>query len=305
MNASAIAQFRRSMTSPEQLENAVVYVTQNLSRFVKRREQVLICLPDTYGSLGWVIGQAVERCEANPVWLGEDRRWKTLIRTAFSCHCSTIVTEPLILLGLSKLAKNMGIPLFIHNAILTGYPCMPWMRQGMEKRLDCRTYGCFDAAGVVSGFIMADEKLLRLRKDVVDAWTRDEAGEPMADGEIGEVMLRSILEPSVEFSMEFQGCIRHTPCEEGLPEVTLSNMMVGRNVEPDIARLSGHLHRWTSILDCQVNRGPYGLELEIVTFAGEKLPKLPTCAKQVVRPWDPETEIPFSLLFPENAGKNH
>ena len=104
--------------------------------------------------------------------------------------------------------------------------------------------------------------------------------------------------------MSYRGIVRHVPSEGKRDNIGLSNMTVGRNVEPEIARLSGHLLRWSSILDCRVTRSDYGLELEIVTFPGEKLPKLPSCAKQVVRPWDPETEIPFSILFPENAGKN-
>ncbi len=305
MNASAEREFRRSLTSPEQLEASIVYMTEKLSRFLKRRERVLICLPDTHGSVGWIIAQAVERCEGIPIWLGEDRRWKTLVRTAFSSHCGTIVTEPLVLLGLSKLAKNMGVPLFIRNAILTGDLCMPWMRDGMQQGLDCRTYGLFDPAGVVAGFIVPEETVLWLRKDVFDAYTRDEAGNRLSDGENGEVVVCSASDPDVQLPMEYLGCIEHIPCDNGPDDIGLSNMTVGRNVEPDIAKLSGHLHRWTSILDCRVSRGDYGLELEIVTFPGEKLPKLPSCAKQVVRPWDPDTEIPFSILFPENAGKNH
>ena len=105
--------------------------------------------------------------------------------------------------------------------------------------------------------------------------------------------------------MEYLGCIRHHPCKDGTVDVGLTNMTVGWNVETEIAKLSGQLLRWSSILDCRVTRGDYGLELEIVTFPGEKLPKLPSCAKQVIRPWNPETEIPFSILFPENAGKYH
>ena len=296
MNASAEREFRRSMTSPEQLEASAVYMTEKLARFLKRRERVLICLPDTPGQTGWVIAKAAERCGAIPVWLGADRRWKTLIRTAFSSRCTTIVTEPLVLLGLSKLAKNMGVPLYIRNAILTGYPCMHWMREGMQRGLDCRTYGCFDPAGVVAGFIVPGETVLWIRKDVFDAHTCDEAGNRLPDGEYGEVVVCSAADPEVKLPMEYLGCIRHVPCENGPDEIGLTNMTVGRNVEPEIAKLSGHLHRWTSILDCRVNKGDYGLELEIVTFPGEKLPKLPSCARQVVRAWDPETEIPFSLL---------
>ena len=41
--------------------------------------------------------------------------------------------------------------------------------------------------------------------------------------------------------------------------------------------------------------GEQGLEIELVCFQGEKLPKLPTAAKLVVRPWDPQNDAPYSL----------
>ena len=53
----------------------------------------------------------------------------------------------------------------------------------------------------------------------------------------------------------------------------------------------------------------YGLELEIVTFPGEKLPVLPSSAKQVIRSWDPEKDIPFGLIpsweNPDFSRENH
>ena len=42
--------------------------------------------------------------------------------------------------------------------------------------------------------------------------------------------------------------------------------------------------------------GIYGLELEIVKFPGEKLPKLPDCAKLILRSWNPELDEPFHDL---------
>ena len=292
--------FRECMSSPEQLEASVCYMTERIAKFLKRRERVLICLPDTHGETGWIIAQAVERCEGIPIYLGNDMRWKTIFRTAFSSHCGTIVAEPLVLLGLSKLTKKMGVPLFIRNAILAGYPCMPWMRKGIERELDCRTYGCFDPGGVVSGFLTHEERILWLRNDLFDAYTRDEENHRLPDGELGEMVVCTKTEPVRELPMEYMGKV----CRDS-DAVGIFEMSVGRNVEPDIAKLSGHLLRWSSILDCRVTRTSYGLELEIVTFPGEKLPKLPNCAKQVVRPWDPEREIPFSVLFPWDVGKNH
>ena len=305
MDFASRRRFHQVFQTPEQLEASVVYVTEYLGRFLKRRERVLICLSDTHGGIGWIIGQAVERCEAVPIFLGEDIRWKNIIRTAFSSRCGTIVTDPLILLGLSKLTRAMGVPLFIRNAVLTGYPCLPWMREAMQRGLDCKSYGCFDPAGVPAGFILPDDLTLWIRQGVFDAYTRDEAGNRLPDGENGEVVVFSADQPDVELPMEYLGCIRHCSCEDGSTGIGITDMTVGRCMEPEVAKLSGQLLRWSSILDCRVTRGSYGLEVEIVTFPGEKLPKLPSCAKQVVRPWNPETEIPFSIQFSGNAWKNH
>lgn len=287
-------QILRRMTTPEELENTVQYLAEKIRKFLKKRERVLICLPDTQGALGWMIGKAVESCEGIPFFLGEDKRWKTIMRTAFSSRCGTIVAEPLVLLGISKLAKAMGVPLFIRNAILVGYPCMPWMREGIQRGLDCETYGCVEPGGIVAGFVTKGEKQLWLRGELFDAWVIDSQGKRLPDGEEGEVVLQYLAEPSLQYPIGNYGRICHVPGQG----VYIHDMSMGRLVEPDIARLSGHLHRWTSILDCRVTRGFYGLELEIVTFPGEKLPKLPTCAKQVVRPWEPETEVPLFLVYP-------
>lgn len=66
--------------------------------------------------------------------------------------------------------------------------------------------------------------------------------------------------------------------------------------DPDLDDLRQELHSWTSILDCRLEKGQYGLEMEIVSFPGRQLPKLPSCAKLVVRPLNPEKDVPFGLL---------
>ncbi len=288
-----VKQVLEKMSTPEERENTIVYLTEKIGKFLKKRERVLICLPDREGSLGALIGTAVERCEGIPFFLGEDRRWKSIMRTAFSSRCGTIVAEPLVLLGISKLAKAMGVPLFIRNAILVGYPCMRWMREGIQRGLDCETYGCVEPGGVVAGFVTKGERQLWLRKELFDAWTIDTQGNRLPDGEEGEVVLSCLWESGLLYPIGNYGRIGH---EEGRGAY-IYDMSMGSLLEPDIARLSGHLHRWTSILDCRVTRSDYGLELEIVTFPGEKLPKLPSCAKQVVRPWDPESEVPLFLVY--------
>ena len=64
-------------------------------------------------------------------------------------------------------------------------------------------------------------------------------------------------------------------------------------MDSELDALANHLMSWTSILDCHVKKGEFGLEMEIITFQGEKLPQLPTAARLVVRPWDPQTDTPL------------
>lgn len=78
-------------------------------------------------------------------------------------------------------------------------------------------------------------------------------------------------------------CRVHKVCS---PEDTREEMLVW---------LERELLRWTSILDCRVEKTAAGLELELVVFPGERLPKLPSCARLVVRNWDPDRDVPFAL----------
>ncbi len=63
----------------------------------------------------------------------------------------------------------------------------------------------------------------------------------------------------------------------------------------DLCSLEERLLSWTSVLDCRLHKGPFGLEMEIITFEGEKIPKIPSCAKLVMRFWSPEGDIPMIL----------
>ena len=81
------------------------------------------------------------------------------------------------------------------------------------------------------------------------------------------------------------------PCEVSNQHLVDVRAIAASDQELD--PITQNLINWTSILDCRVRRGDYGVELELVVFPGEKLPKLPFAARQVVRPWDPEKDEPF------------
>ena len=52
---------------------------------------------------------------------------------------------------------------------------------------------------------------------------------------------------------------------------------------------------WSSVLDYYVEYTESGAALELVVFPGEAIPQLPSFAKQKVRLWNPQEDVPFCL----------
>lgn len=311
MERSALKRITELANSPDALENTVRYLTEKMY-FLRKNEQVLICFPDQrLGSIGALMRQAVLRRGANPVMWGQDLRWKSLLRLAFSSRASTIIGLPLVILGLCKLAKANGTPLYVRNALTAGYPCLDWMIDGIIRGLDCHSWGCFDPGNgsVVAGFSCAKSHGVHIRQEEYEVSVFDPQGNALAPGEFGDIGVAARKLPDIWYLTGQQGRLETTACPCGCKELRLMDISPGRNMDPTLAALGSELHSWTSILDCRMERGQYGLEIEIVTFPGYQLPKLPSCAKLVVRPWDPEKDIPFGLLpdweIPSFPAENH
>lgn len=281
---------------PEALERTIVYLEEHLGAFLRKKERVLICFRNhREGDLSWLMEQAVLRCGAVPVVWGPQRTWKNLMRQAFSNKVTAIIGTPLVLLGLTKLIKHNATPLFIRKVISSGYPCPEWMVEGIVKGFDCEMGGCFgfEQTGVVAGFACGHSSGVHLRMAEYGVDIVDEQGNILPDGEMGEMVLYPKSAPELRYPMGENARIaaEECPCHSTSPR--LLEMGTGRTSDPDLEKLGEYLQSWTSVLDCRLKKGESGLEIELVVFQGEKLPKLPTAAKLVVRPWSPEKDEPF------------
>lgn len=107
-----------------------------MERFVKKQEQVLICLPDR--GAGTLLRQSAEALGAG-VWMPHgDYRWMEMVKTAFIHHVTVVIGPAVILLGLAKAARATQTPLYIRHAVIVGEVCPAWMLRGIEGELDCR-----------------------------------------------------------------------------------------------------------------------------------------------------------------------
>lgn len=293
---------------PRAQEESVSYLVDHLSRFVKKMDSVLICFPQQQiGDLGHLMEQAVLLCEAVPVVWGADHRWKSLLRLAFSSRASTIVSTPLIALGLSKLQSFYSIPLFIRDVVTAGYPCEEWMIDGLSRGFDCTPRGCFGigTTGAVAGFSCEKNRGVHVRDKVYRVQILDENGSPRPEGEEGEIVLSPVDTPELRYFTGENARLAAKPCTCGCASPLLTDIHPGRTErDPDLLELGKTLQSWNSVLDCRLRKGNHGLEIEIITLPGGRLPKLPYAAKQVVRPLDPETDEPFLYDPTQKIPKN-
>ncbi len=310
MNTAAFERLEKLAKEPAAIERSVEYVTRQLRLFAKTQERILICFPNEPGTLGEILDKAVRQVGAVPVHWGEDRRWLSLIRTAFLHKTTAVIGPPLVILGLNKLSKITRTPLYIRHAMTAGYPCYDWVIDGMIRGLDCRTWGYFDPLGgnILCGQSCGESRGVHIREEEYDIEIIDEDGNPVPDGEQGQICIIPKAEQGLRVSIPERARIDRKPCPCGRPSARLVDFDEGEMVDMELHQLGAELHAWGSVLDVRLSRGNYGIEMDMIVFPGLELPKLPTCAKMVVRNWDPEHDEPFWFrpLWRNNSdvGKN-
>ena len=284
---------------PQQQERSIVYLAEHMGKFLKPGERVMLAFREhKKGNISWLMEQAALRIHAVPVIWEEDHRWNTLLRQTFNSRASAVIGAPLVILGLMKLKKQNNTPLPIRKVITVGYPCLDWVIDGIVKGLDCELGGCFSIAedGVVAGFACGHSWGVHLREDIYGVDIVDEQGNLLPPGEIGHLVLYPKSAPDIRVNLGDTGKKAAVKCRCGSDSPRLLDMQPGSNVDPDLYQLAQYLQAWTSILDCYLEKTESGLEIEIICFPGEKLPKLPTAAKLTVRNYNPKTDKPLWFM---------
>ena len=291
MDSSVYDQVAALAATSESLKETAEYIAGHLRLFVKRNDPVLICFPaEDPADLGSIFAEAVRMVDGIPLLWGNDLRWKTLLRKAFLERAVVLIAPPLILLGIAKLAKATATPLNIRNVVAAGYPCADWMIDGIIKGLDCGTWGCFGPGigPVVSGFSCGKSRGVHVRDAEYDVFIQENP--------VGCISVSPKSNPELIMTIPDQARLDKKPCSCGDPSDRLMDITPSSRLGSDLDSLYQQLHSWTSILDCKLKKGLHGLEMELVVFPGQKLPKLPTCAKRVIKAWDPERDEPFALI---------
>lgn len=285
-------------TTPQALEATVQYLAARMKPFLSTLEPVLICYPDEgSASLGGVFKEAVLRCDAKPVFWGPDYRWKELLRIAFDTHANTVVGHPLVILGLMKLARATATPLYIYDVILCGDPFSHWMVDDVKKGLDCRLWGCYavESGPVVAGFSCRQEAGIHIREDVFRPLVPEEPTKVWYGSKRGKLYFSSAKDPELIYDPIETALVHYQPCSCGCDEPRVIETKSRNQDKLAQELLEDSFLAWSSVLDYHAEQTESGMALELVVFPGESLPRVPSAARLNVRPWNPESDIPFCM----------
>lgn len=273
----------------------VAYLMQQLRRFIRHGDRVLLCFQTQGpGSLCQCLEQALQSLGAGPLLWGPDFRWKTLLRQAFAYRATAVFGSGSALAALAKMASATGTPLRIRNALLCSDTGNRALERAIGHRLDCVVWTCYPVGqtGTVAAFSCSAKQGLHLRESRFDAKIINPDHNQAISGEIGQLVLTDRQTGAVLETREHGRLLSH-PCPCGCSQIRISPAYRSADRVQTIRRLEEQLQNANSILDYQVRQTHYGLELEVVTFSGMLSPKLPACAKRVVRNWDPERDVPL------------
>lgn len=297
MDHTAYEKVKALAGDPSEQEATIGYLAEHLGRFLRPRENVFICFQNQEkGGLGWLMEQAVLRCNGVPHVWGEDRRWKAMLRMAFITKSTTIIGAPLLVLGLIKLKKTYETPLYVRKVITAGYPSMQWMIDGIVKGFDCEMGGCYalGTTGAVAGFACGHSWGVHLREDTYGVDIVDTNGQLLPEGEMGEIVLYHKKHPEIRVPTGENGRLVREACECGSKAPRIMDFTPGRTEEDKMLMVLGQeLQSWTSILDCALRKSECGLEVRLLVIPGEELPRLPHAAKMTIENFNPEVDEPY------------
>lgn len=305
MRTGTFLELQNLCVMPDAKADTVQYLTDKLKQFLRPQDRVLFCF-SVHGenSVEDLFLRAVKSVGAKVLTLNGDYRWINILKTAFNTRANVVLGPPLLILGLTKLAKVTNTPLYFRHVFTAGGPCLDWMIDGIRRGLDCLSWGCFDPGEgcLVAGFSCPQGRGIHIRDDWFDVRIEDDEGGLLPDGSDGNVVLLRNTEPQVRYPIRLRARKTGSGCSCGCPSPKLVDLMPPHSVDTELLALGQELYSWTSILDCVLRKGENGLEMELVVFPGEKLPKLPFCARQIIRYWNPDTDVPVTYRFPvENS----
>lgn len=183
---------KRVFYTARDTEHTVGFFAAGISEMLSEGEKCCIAFPFTgpFG-LGDLIAQAVERLGAIPVRAGFGQSWAELTALVREQRPETFIGFPVTLLGLARI-YGTGFP--IRRALVSGDACPEGVMKELERALGSRLYPHYGSreCGLGGAVTCPAFEGMHLRENHILAEIVNEKGEPVPDGEYGELVITTI-----------------------------------------------------------------------------------------------------------------
>ena len=183
---------KRVFYTAQDTEHTVGFFAAGISEMLQAGEKCLIAFPFTgpFG-LGDLIAQAVERLGGIPVKAGFGQTWTELTELVRQTQPETYIGFPVTLLGL---ARMYGEAFPIRRALVSGDACPKGVMKALEGVLGNKLYPHYGSreCGLGGAVTCPAFEGMHLRENHILAEIIDESGEPVPDGEYGELVITTI-----------------------------------------------------------------------------------------------------------------
>ena len=122
---------------------------------------------------------------------------------------------------------------------------------------------------MVCGFSCKDRKGIHLRDDVYGVDIVNDSGTSVPPGHMGYISVYEQDDPTSRCILQDRGVLNLKPCSCGQNSPKIVRFLPDGKIDSDLIELGQSLQRWSSILDCRLDKTAYGLEMEIIYFDGD------------------------------------
>ena len=252
-------------------EHTVGFFAAGISEMVDPGEKVYIGMPFSgpFG-LGDLIARAVEKLGAIPIRAGIGRTWGRQQEILLEEKPENFIGFPVPLLGL---ARFCGKDFTIRKALVSGDACPEGVMEELDRLLKGQTFPHYGSRemGLGGAVTCPAHEGMHLRENHVLAEIVDEAGNPLPDGQWGELVITTIgLEamPLIRYRTGDRARFLEKRCPCGGVTKRLDRVSRLNPGGIDMEQLDSRLFRVPELIDYKANCCKGMLAIEAVTLQG-------------------------------------
>lgn len=209
---------KRLFFTKEDIEATIAFYAQGYFELISPGDTVLVLYPHSREySVGRLVGKALERMGARPVYGMPNAPFEEMCRLMEEGQVNSISGQPATVFSLARYCEQFGYQFPIKSLMICGDYFSPFARQEMERIWSAKAFDHYGLAESGLGMALECKEHHGMHIWETNQYVEilDEAGNPVPDGEWGEVTLTTLArrgQPLIRYRTGDKSRILPGPC---------------------------------------------------------------------------------------------